>query len=320
MTHKLIAEKGLLKGLIFIFDERKSWVIGRDHDACQLLVEDPKSSRKHALFKREENNNITITNFSLTNPVLLNDENISTTKKLYNGDMIKIGDTIFRFHVDSTEEIKHDTIYKELDEEEDLEETNFQVIDSSRWLLKVIVGTNTGAEFPLETSHCYIIGTDTTECDIIFHDMSVSRKHAKVSVSEDEVITITDLNSKNGIFIDSKLVDKETILKPNQIITIGTTTLLLIDREQSTKTVISPSISSLQKLSQQQDEQPEEIVVEEEPPEEILTEEPHKTLPEIPRNYLIPGIFIVTIIFIILISFLLKVRILSYKLQIIKNQ
>ena len=47
MTARFIAEEGLLKGLILPLEEGNEWIIGRDPDACQLLLEDPAASRKH---------------------------------------------------------------------------------------------------------------------------------------------------------------------------------------------------------------------------------------------------------------------------------
>ena len=38
MAAKLVAEEGLLKGLVLPLEGSLEWVIGRDPEACQLLV------------------------------------------------------------------------------------------------------------------------------------------------------------------------------------------------------------------------------------------------------------------------------------------
>lgn len=115
---------------------------------------------------------------------------------------------------------------------------NFLDIDG-RWLLKVIAGPNTGAEFSLHGGSSYIIGTDAAQCDIIFHDMSISRKHAKITIDARENALIEDIDSKNGIFIDGQKVSSYQV-KGNVMVTLGTTTFALIDRTEEQKTISTP--------------------------------------------------------------------------------
>lgn len=121
--------------------------------------------------------------------------------------------------------------------EEPVVDFNFLETES-RWLLKVISGPNSGAEFALHGGSSYIIGTDPAQCDIIFHDMSISRKHAKITIDSKENATIEDVDSKNGIFIDGQKITSYTI-KSSIMITLGTTTFVLNDRTQEQKTIIA---------------------------------------------------------------------------------
>ena len=97
---KLVAEEGNLRGLVLPLEEGKEWVIGRDPDTCQLLIEDPVASRKH-LVCRETKDGIVIENLSLTNPIEVNQEVVKEPRLLKDGDAVKIGSSIYRFFVDT---------------------------------------------------------------------------------------------------------------------------------------------------------------------------------------------------------------------------
>ena len=94
---KLIAEDGKLKGLVLALDQGEEWLIGRDPDTCQFLIEDPLVSRHHAIFK-QTNHVVTLENLSETNPIKINDEQIDGPQTLKEGDEVKIGGTNFRFY------------------------------------------------------------------------------------------------------------------------------------------------------------------------------------------------------------------------------
>ena len=97
MAAKLVAEEGIQKGLILSLDEGSEWVIGRDPDACQLLIEDPSASRKHLLC-RKTSDGIFLQNLSSTNPISINDEEVLEPRLLRNGDLVKIGTGAYRFY------------------------------------------------------------------------------------------------------------------------------------------------------------------------------------------------------------------------------
>lgn len=100
MAAKFVAEDGALKGLVLSLEEGDQWVIGRDPDACQLLVEDPLASRKHLICKRIPEG-ILVENLSTTNPIEVNSEPVTGTKILQHGDSVKIGSGNFRFYAEA---------------------------------------------------------------------------------------------------------------------------------------------------------------------------------------------------------------------------
>lgn len=278
MTAKLIAEEGALKELVLSFDEGEQWTIGRDPDACQFLVEDSAASRKHALCRKVPEG-IIIENLSSSNPTSVNDEVITEPRLLQEGDTVKIGDTSFRYHLEPDanlaevpsqspdqgvgrspenlqEEDEPDTILEgEEGGEDDLANVNFDLMDTGRWLLKVVGGPNSGAEFPLQADNRYIIGTDPNTCDIVFYDTSVSRQHLRITIQDDKLI-IEDLKSRNGTRVEGNLLEEPRELPSNALVTAGTTSFVIYDREGEMQTIISPLLPSIVKVLQKEEPAP----------------------------------------------------------------
>lgn len=459
MAAKLVAEEGTLKGLVLSLEDGDQWVIGRDPDACQLLVEDPSTSRKH-LICRTTPEGILVENLSTTNPTQINNEEVTEPRLLQNGDAVRIGDGIFRFYAEAAahlfkensqqeapslleenevlekngepqeninkqdekpqeettpeevipqevtpeepnetskeenppieekaseevnrentdipaddqalntdeptesvpevtpeavsepkvidepitaevineeefneevineevneqpaegpketaeppveenqpaenipdqkdkeepyseeppmetstvekdpsqassetpntnprhDEDRHDSIYDEdADQGGALAEINFGLLDTGRWLLKVIGGPNNGAEFSMQTNSSYVIGTDPNVCDIVFHDTSVSRQHARVTVSPDDSLLIEDLKSRNGTLVEGEPLTGKRTLPPNIIVNLGTTSFVVFDREGEMQTIISPLMPSIVKTLKEETKKADE--------------------------------------------------------------
>ncbi len=132
-----------------------------------------------------------------------------------------------------------DTIFDE-EEKDDLADLNFDLMGTGRYLLKVIGGPNNGAEFSMHSDATYIIGTDPTSCDVVFHDTSVSRQHLKITIDSDNHPLIEDLNSRNGVFIDGQKLTSKQTLNVGKLVSLGTTSFMLFDREGEMHTIISP--------------------------------------------------------------------------------
>lgn len=416
MAAKLVAEEGILKGLVLSLEDGDQWIIGRDPDACQLLIEDPSASRKH-LVCRTTPKGILIENLSETNPIQVNQEEVNAPRLLHNGDAVKIGDGTFRFyaeaaahlfeeeeseerelsqnHQPSEEQVlpgkqeatvngmendlindeeslpsemegefseekeqhmkeaekdrlpeneleakygqpdqeqhpdeqprdesnqdiqepkmeltekkaetqpfqseefsyetslkddlsddgerRHDSIFDEdSSSKHDLAEINFGLLDTGRWLLKVISGPNNGAEFSMQTGNSYIIGTDPNACDIVFHDTSVSRQHTRITVNQDDSLIIEDLKSRNGTLVDGEKLEGKLNLTANSLVAVGTTSFVIFDREGEMQTIISPLMPSIVKTLQEEPKKQEEhadpvTVVATPPPEIVKTPEP----------------------------------------------
>jgi hypothetical protein len=96
---------------------------------------------------------------------------------------------------------------------------------SKNYALKFISGKYQGGEFPLKADKQIVIGR-SSELDMVLVEDMVSRKHAKIMISSGN-ITIEDLGSTNGTFVNGEKV-KQARLKEGDRILIGTSILKLV--------------------------------------------------------------------------------------------
>ncbi len=302
MTAKFIAEDGPLKGLELPLEDGTSWIIGRDPEFCQLLVEDASVSRRHVLCTKSDDG-IIVENLSETNKTYINDQEIVNPQLLQDSDFLKIGSGSFRFYasrenesdngnnikqeingnhtmqqqndhdneidgeiqpeknvignkIEDDEYEKEDSIFQEGDtgSSSDLANINFDYTETGRFLLKVISGLNNGAEFAMQTDKSYVIGSDSFASDIIFNDNSVSRQHVKLTIDAENNIFIEDLKSRNGTLVNGEPISEKVQVDPSAMMTVGTTSFVIYDRESAMQTVISPLMPSIVKMLQQKEE------------------------------------------------------------------
>ena len=247
MAGYLIAEEGPLAGLIVRFEEGEEWILGRDPDEVSIVLEDPMVSRKHVICRLTAEGFI-LENLSSVNPVTQNGKIVTEPVLLRESDILQIGSTFFRFSektpslTEPIEEILPPPPQEEevIVEKEDLSSVNVQTPDEVRWFLKVISGPNSGAEFALQRGSTYILGKDPNLCDIVFQDLSVSRQHARLIVDDENGVFIEDLGSRNGVLVNGEQVADRHAVSSQDLVALGTTSFLMLDREQIHETIISP--------------------------------------------------------------------------------
>ncbi len=303
MAGYLIAEEGPLAGLVISFEEGTEWILGRDPDEATIVLEDPMVSRKHVICHLTSEGLI-LENLSSVNPATQNGKIITEEVLLKEGDILEIGTTFFRFTEKdpSAEDSIPEDVPTVFEEEEPLSTFDFEAPLPTRWLLKVISGPNAGAEFSLEPGRAYILGKDSNVCDVVFYDLSVSKEHAKIYVDEEERIFIEDLGSRNGVLVNGDRIEQRQEVISQDLIALGTTSCLLIDRQQSHETIISPVATLSSKVEEQkaaESELPEAITA-----EKAKTSERNWKELVIPQKHLIlGGIFALFLLGIITASF-----------------
>jgi type III secretion system YscD/HrpQ family protein len=256
MVCYLIAEEGPLAGLVVRLEEGEEWILGRDPDEVSIVLEDPMVSRKHVICKLTAEGYI-LENLSSVNPATQNGKVIAEPVLLRENDILQIGSTFFRFSektpsfTETPEDISIPREIEVIEEKEDLSSVSVETAGEVRWFLKVISGPNSGAEFAVQRGSTYILGKDPNLCDIVFQDLSVSRQHARLIVDEENNIFIEDLGSRNGVLINGELVAEKHAASSQDLIALGTTSFLMIDREQVYETIISPPVAQPTKTEEE---------------------------------------------------------------------
>jgi pSer/pThr/pTyr-binding forkhead associated (FHA) protein len=97
--------------------------------------------------------------------------------------------------------------------------------DTVLWTLRFISGKYQGGEFPLRPHREIVIGR-SSDLDMVLVEDMVSRKHAKI-VTDDHTVSIQDLGSTNGTFVNGEKIRKVE-LKDGDRILIGTSIIKLV--------------------------------------------------------------------------------------------
>ncbi len=334
MPAHLIAEEGPLRGLFLNLEEGVEWILGRDPKAA-LVIEDETVSRRAARLSRSPEG-IHLENLSRVNPTLVNDEPVDGVVLLKEGDRIQVGHTIFLYseakipEMNETPKGGYDDIFGSLEEEapqvgseapkkkekkkksekpanaydtifedtnEGVEPLPFNLLTEMPFLLKVISGPNAGAEIGMEKGRTYTLGKDPDSCDIVFQDLSVSRNHARLSLSQDGAMEIEDLGSKNGTVVNGVPITEKKPITTQDMVALGTTIFLIIDREAPQETIYSPMVPAYEAPKAEAPplaEAPGEIVAEE---KRDWKKEP------IPTKYLVGAAAFAAIFLIVFLSF-----------------
>lgn len=290
MAGFLVAEDGPIAGLIIRLEERDEWTVGRDPDVCYQVLEDPMVSRKHVVFKQTDDG-IVLENLSSTNPASVNGKPALEPTLLEDSDTVQIGNSFFHFTTKDPNETSSDTTNYQRDtsfeEKETLDSVHYEDEHNARWIAKVVSGPNTGAEFYIEKNKSYTVGKDPDVSDIVFQDLSVSRKHAKLVCDENGNLSLEDLGSSNKTLLNGEEIEKSSGISSQDLIALGTTSILVIDKEKSRETIISPPPAQFEKKEEQKEE-------------EVATKEEEKNWKEmlIPKKHLILAGTICLLVFI----------------------
>ncbi len=102
------------------------------------------------------------------------------------------------------------------------------------YALRFISGKYQGGEYPLQDSGDLVIGR-SSDLDMVLIEDMVSRKHARITLQAGS-ITIADLGSTNGTFVNGEKVKKAQIKEGDRIL-IGTSILKLVAVQRSAQPI-----------------------------------------------------------------------------------
>ena len=96
--------------------------------------------------------------------------------------------------------------------------------DRPQYALRFISGKYQGGEFPLRMGREIIIGR-SSDLDMVLVEDMVSRRHARISTDDD--ITIEDLGSTNGTFVNGEKIVESPLAEGDRIL-VGTSIIKLV--------------------------------------------------------------------------------------------
>lgn len=128
--------------------------------------------------------------------------------------------------------------------------------NGKRWLLKILAGPNSGAQMNLEEGTIYTVGSDSALCDIVLTDLSVSKQHLKIALGIDGNLSLEDLKSRNGVLVNGEKIEVLSAQTASALVTLGSTTLMLVDRNAQKRALIAPPIPIKESLADQANSKP----------------------------------------------------------------
>jgi pSer/pThr/pTyr-binding forkhead associated (FHA) protein len=106
--------------------------------------------------------------------------------------------------------------------------------EQSRFALRFVSGKYQGAVFPLREGQEVIVGR-SSEVDLVLAEDLVSRRHARIAV-EGGAVTLQDLGSTNGTFLNGQRVKKARIAEGDRILIGGSLLkLVAVDAESASR-------------------------------------------------------------------------------------
>lgn len=109
---------------------------------------------------------------------------------------------------------------------------------AKRYALRFISGKYQGGEFPLPQSKEIVVGR-SSELDMVLVEDMVSRRHAKITVTGDQIF-IQDLGSTNGTFVNGEKIKRARLQEGDRIL-IGTSIIKLVASDSAADVVDSKS-------------------------------------------------------------------------------
>jgi pSer/pThr/pTyr-binding forkhead associated (FHA) protein/tRNA A-37 threonylcarbamoyl transferase component Bud32 len=190
------------------------------------LGDDPEISRRHARVSRGADGQLTIEDLGSANGTFVNDERIDAPRTLDLSDVVRVGKTVLQVtdHSGAVPEKSRPLTRAPAGEPRSV---TAEAADE----LVVTAGTAPGHRLTLTDE--LVIGRGVSGEGRLSDDHRLSRRHARVARDASGQLTIEDLGSANGTFVNGERVRGRQVLKVGDSIQIGATTLRLTDVERA---------------------------------------------------------------------------------------
>jgi len=193
-------------------------------EAAGRLGDDPEISRRHARLSRGADGRLTIEDLGSANGTFVNGERIDALRSLASGDVVRVGQTVLQV-TDAGSSATHEVL-PEAAAAASAGETPSVAVEAAEELL-ITAGASPGRRLALGDE--FVIGRAVTGEGGLGADPELSRRHARLGRDAGGRLTIEDLGSANGTFVNGERVRERQALKVGDSIRVGRTTLQLTD-------------------------------------------------------------------------------------------
>lgn len=194
MVPTLVVTDGARAGERFPVENEIS--LGREN--ADVVLDDAEVSRRHAIVRRT-NGALEIVDQGSANGTFVNGARIDGSRRLANGDSVRLGGTAFGVELPGA-----------------AEPDGKEAVPT----LVVTHGPREGERLPVKTE--LTLGRENA--DVVLDDAEVSRRHATVRRSNG-TLEISDAGSANGTFVNDSRITGAQTLKAGDVIRLGKTKL-----------------------------------------------------------------------------------------------
>ncbi|HEY7622827.1 MAG TPA: MMPL family transporter [Solirubrobacteraceae bacterium] len=182
-------------------------LLGRAMGVEGRLGDDPVLSRRHARLARDAEGRLTIEDLGSANGTFVNGERVEFVRTLEVGDLVSVGETV----LEVTEE----------------EPASAPAVESTEELL-ITDGPFEGRRLAADG---LVLGRSVAGAGGMPDDPELSRRHARVARDAEGRLTIEDLGSANGTFVNGERVHGPEVLNVGDVVRVGLTTLHVVEAE-----------------------------------------------------------------------------------------
>jgi pSer/pThr/pTyr-binding forkhead associated (FHA) protein/predicted Ser/Thr protein kinase len=186
------------------------------------LGEDPEISRRHAYLSRGADGQLTIEDLGSANGTFVNDERIDAPRMLDLGAVVRMGNTVLQV----TDRSGAVPVQSRGPTEAPAGQPAGVTAEAGE-VLVVTAGKALGRRLTLGEE--LVIGRGVSGAGGLSDDVELSRRHARVARDADGELSIEDLGSANGTFVNGERVRGRQPLGVGDSVRIGSTTLELTD-------------------------------------------------------------------------------------------
>jgi pSer/pThr/pTyr-binding forkhead associated (FHA) protein len=198
---------------------------------------DPEISRAHARIFREAGGALTIEDLGSANGTFVNDERIDAPRTLELGDIIRVGRTVLQVR-DSAGQLPERTRVPTAAPADEPPSVPTEAAGEPGEELVVTAGAAAGRRLTLGEE--LVIGRAVSGDGMLSEDHELSRRHARVARDSSGRLTIEDLGSANGTFVNGERLNNPKELRLGDSVRIGSTTLQLTQVGQAPAAATSP--------------------------------------------------------------------------------